>query len=263
MDGQRLALSENGVLQTVLDTSSLSFGSHVLTAKAQRNGHLSVSTREVWKLPRLEDGPDLPVDFPYGATREKKGIRLHLLAHNAKFVVVEWRDAGQPVVDMMETLPGGRWTFLVPAEPDARVAYRYIVNGEERFADPWSKIVEWKNPGTGKESHLPEHAWTVVGALPEALPPWTPPKPETWVIYELSIPDVAPPGSYRGLEAKLDYIRDLGINAIEPLPVTAFPRIGKLGLQPRVPHGPRGRLRTAGGSGVSDPRRPGPGNYRL
>jgi 1,4-alpha-glucan branching enzyme len=244
LDGEEVAAADGRGLTTVLETSDWEYGPHTFTAIAVRNDHLSVSTRQFWKLPDLEPGPDLSVDYPYGAIQEDGTIRLHLLAPNARFVEVEWRTGQEEGRSLMQTLEGGRWTLSLSADPQETLMYRYVMDGANRFADPWSKQVDWVNPVTGKESHLPEHAWTVVGGLPEALPAWTPPKPETWVIYELSIPDVAPPGSYAGLESKLEYIRDLGVNAIEPLPVTAFPGSESWGYNPAFHMAPEGAYGT-------------------
>jgi 1,4-alpha-glucan branching enzyme len=240
LDGREIAKSRDGTLSVKMDTTSWSYGAHDLTAKAEHAGHFSVSQRKFWKIPELKAAPDLPESFPYGATRTKDSFRLHLLAPNARFVEVDWKTEDKQGSEMMQTLEGGRWTIEIPADAGSTLRYQYRVEGTRRFADPWSTQVDWRHPETGLESHLPEHAWSVVGTLPAALPDWTPPSPETWVIYELSIPDVAPPGSYKGLEGRLDWIKNLGINAIEPLPVTAFPGAESWGYNPSFHMAPEG-----------------------
>ena len=59
------------------------------------------------------------------------------------------------------------------------------------------------------------------------------------VIYELHVSDFASGedearGGYLGVVDKLDYLVDLGVNAIELMPVTEFPRRPLLGLQPAL-----------------------------
>jgi maltooligosyltrehalose trehalohydrolase len=43
------------------------------------------------------------------------------------------------------------------------------------------------------------------------------------VIYELHVGTFTPEGTYAGVEKKLDYLRDLGITAIELMPLNDVP----------------------------------------
>lgn len=222
-NGLEIAAVEGSALERNVVTDDWNHGPQDLTVRAMRDGHLSIATRRSWKLPVLPEPVDMPADFPYGATLDGEGNAvLHLPAPNARFVEVEWRTGAGARRELMAPTGDGRWTASVALPAGGVLAYRYVVDGEQAFADPWSVDVEWVSPA-GRESHLPEHAWSRVGTLPAPLGDWDAPPPETWVIYELSIPDVAPPGSYTGLADRLDYMVELGVNAIEPLPVTAFP----------------------------------------
>jgi 1,4-alpha-glucan branching enzyme len=229
VNGVEVKRSETGVLQAELDTGDWDYGPHVFKVRAVREGRLSVSRQEAWKIPELEESD--AAGLPLGATRVEEGWEVFLHAPVAKFVEIEWKEAdGEIARQLMQTAPGGFWVSRVETAADT-LQYRYVINGDRRYADPWSRDVLWLTP-EGAHSHLPEHAWTLAGALPEPLPSWDRPPMETWVIYELSIPDVAPPGSYAGLEAKLDYMADLGVNAMEPLPVTTFPGDNSWGYNP-------------------------------
>ncbi|GEM_PF-713444 len=236
----RLNLFVNGIRQTDqrggaktvrLDTTDWTYGAHVLTVRAERNGRVSSATREVWKVPDDIPQLDLPESTPYGATLEKGEAKLHLLAPNARFVEVEWEtDTGKGRI-LMARAGNGRWATVLDLGKDGTLRYRYVVDGTHPFADPWSVDVDWRN-SEGGFSHRPEEAWSLAGTLPPPLGPWDRPPMETWVIYELSIPDVAPPGSYKGLTAKLEYIQNMGFNVIEPLPVTVFPGDSSWGYNP-------------------------------
>ncbi|WP_018614228.1 malto-oligosyltrehalose trehalohydrolase [Segetibacter koreensis] len=46
---------------------------------------------------------------------------------------------------------------------------------------------------------------------------------EEYVIYELHTGTFTPEGTFSGIEKKLDYLKDLGVNAIEIMPVSQFP----------------------------------------
>ncbi len=229
VNGQELTHSERGECATELNTGDWAYGPHRFTVRALREGRLSVAHQVAWKIPDLEESD--ASDLPRGATRTEKGWDIFLHAPVAKFVELEWKEADGPVRrELMRSAQDGFWFFQVPTDSKT-LQYRYVINGANRFADPWSRDVLWLTP-EGAYSHLPEHAWTLAGTLPEPMPAWDRPPMETWVIYELSIPDIAPPGSYAGLKAKLDYMADLGVNAMEPLPVTTFPGDSSWGYNP-------------------------------
>ncbi|MDA3873399.1 MAG: alpha-amylase family glycosyl hydrolase, partial [Kiritimatiellae bacterium] len=212
-------------LSAGLSAADWEYGPHELRVRALREGHLSTKLRKVWKLPEVETSSEpWPLETPYGSSVTEEGTwRVHLYAPSARFVEVEWKWEGEGAQrQLMQVVGEGRWGLELPVVADHSFEYRYIVDGENRFADPWSVDVRWISP-QGAYSHLPEHAWSLAGTLPDPPGDWNRPRPETWVVYELSIPDVATPGSYRGLLEKLTYISDLGINVIEPLPVTTFP----------------------------------------
>ncbi|MCC5843621.1 MAG: hypothetical protein JJU05_05155 [Verrucomicrobia bacterium] len=229
VNGEEVLASETGEFQTVLDTGGWAYGPHTFTVRALREGRLSVARQTAWNIPALEESD--ASGLPLGATRTDEGWEVFLHAPAAKFVEIEWKGAEDTLHrKLMRRAPNGFWVTGIETGAET-LQYRYVLNGERRFADPWSRDVLWLTP-EGAHSHLPEHAWTLAGTLPEPMPPWNRPPVDTWVIYELSIPDVAPPGSYKGLEAKLDYIAELGINAIEPLPVTTFPGDESWGYNP-------------------------------
>lgn len=228
---REISAERNHTLSGGFDLSGLSYGPHEISVRAVRNGRLSTASSTVWKVPELPEPADVPFGhLPFGATRDG-GWTVVLHAPNARFVELEWKDAGGKTQQtLMAPLSHGQWKAAVDEDLDI-LQYRYVVDGHRRYADPWSRDVLWLTPD-GEHAHHPEQAWTLAGSLPEPMGPWDRPRMETWVIYELSIPDVAPPGSYKGLKAKLDYIAGLGINAIEPLPVTTFPGDNSWGYNP-------------------------------
>ena len=232
LDGTELANAQADVLVHEVDASGWAYGPHDIKVRLLRGGHLSTGSKRIWKIPQLETVGDLAPGTAYGATKTGEGNwQVVLFAPNARFVELEWQ-AGTlaPEKQLMKKTADGHWVGNIPSN-DPFLAYRYILNGEKGFADPWSKDVRWETPA-GKASHLPEHAWTLLNTLSSPLGPWQAPDPKTWVIYELHIPDVAPPGSFQGLQDRLDYIQLLGVNAIEPLPVTAFPGEESWGYNP-------------------------------
>ena len=151
--------------------------------------------------------------MPFGAeTRDDGRTRFRLWAPSAKSVeLVLGRKPGR----MLEMpAQSGGWRELVTDAPPG-TPYRYRVNGELEVPDPASRY----NP---EDVHGPS-----VVVDPRAFE-W---RDEKWrgrpwseaVIYELHVGTFSPDGTFKGVERRLDYLRDLGVTAIELMPVADFP----------------------------------------
>jgi maltooligosyltrehalose trehalohydrolase len=117
------------------------------------------------------------------------------------------------VLDGVEIpLEKGRDDWWRPAE-EHRGAYWFVVDGEP-LPDPRSP---WQPDGVRGPSHTVDHAF-----------PWT---DATWhgfplgaaVLYELHVGTFSTSGTFDGVIERLDYLAELGVNAIELLPVAEFP----------------------------------------
>ena len=97
-------------------------------------------------------------------------------------------------------LPGDRYRFRV---------------GDQLFPDPASRA----HAGSVHESSLvvddSAFAWTDAS--------WIRPRFRDLVIYELHVGTFTPAGTFRGVIEKLPYLRELGVNAIELMPIADFP----------------------------------------
>ncbi len=141
---------------------------------------------------------------------------------------------------------GGCWTvFVSDARPGQ--AYVYVLEGPDAFfnpeqwlLDPAAKAVEW-NRAWGAREGIPSGEWPRRGRhFPRGVivadaydwgddrPPRTP-----WrdtVIYEAHLrgftrhpsSGVSAPGTYRGFIERIPYLRELGVTAVEFLPLTEF-----------------------------------------
>lgn len=113
----------------------------------------------------------------------------------------------------MTQLPDGYWQAVVPNTPPGS-RYRYQVDNGNPLPDPASR---WQPDGV----HGPS-------AVPQAGYPWT---DQAWrglpldryVIYELHVGTFTQGGSFTDVIPQLDYLRDLGVTAVELLPVAQFP----------------------------------------
>ncbi len=107
----------------------------------------------------------------------------------------------------------GYWqTTLQDVQPGLR--YQYRINGGEERPDPASRS---QPEGVHKASEVIDRkfAWTDNG--------WKGLPLEDLVLYELHTGTFTPQQSFEGVISKLNYLADLGINAIEIMPLGQFP----------------------------------------
>ncbi|HUG05196.1 MAG TPA: malto-oligosyltrehalose trehalohydrolase [Candidatus Limnocylindria bacterium] len=93
-------------------------------------------------------------------------------------------------------------------------AYRFSLDGSEPLPDPASR----RQPdGVHGASAVvdPAFAWTDA--------PWTPPSLHDLVLYELHVGTFTPDGTFDAVVPRLASLRELGVTAIELMPVAAFP----------------------------------------
>jgi pullulanase/glycogen debranching enzyme len=129
------------------------------------------------------------------------------------------------------------WIELSGLTPQTNYSYQYLINADLRVADPYSTVVltetndQYINATTypnlpsypsGKTNHAvtllrtgdTDYVWQTTNFIKPAK--------TDLVIYELLIRDFDELHSYDAVKARLDYLEELGINAIEFMPVMEF-----------------------------------------
>ncbi|MFP4440231.1 MAG: alpha-amylase family glycosyl hydrolase [Chloroflexaceae bacterium] len=168
-----------------------------------------------------------------GATPHEAGTTFRVWAPHADQVAVagdfnDWSKTANP----LNREDAGYWAVDLP---DARVGheYRYVItNGDQELwrIDPYARGV------TGVSGNAvvvnPGYQWR---ESPFEMPPWN-----KLVLYELHIgtfndPRGEQPGDLDGVIAKLPYLRELGINAIQLMPTMEFPGDLSWGYNPSHP----------------------------
>ena len=93
--------------------------------------------------------------------------------------------------------------------------YYYILDGKKKRPDPASQSQPEGVHGPSEVLDLDRFSWED--------PNWQGLKPEQMIIYELHTGTFTEAGDFKGIINKLDYLKDLGINTIELMPVNQFP----------------------------------------
>ena len=129
------------------------------------------------------------------------------------------------------------WIELTNLAPQTNHMYQYLVDGAIRIADPYSTTILDENNDSFINattypnlpyypSGLTSHAVTLLrtGDTPYnwQVTNFQPPAKTDLVIYELLIRDFDALHSFNAVKARLDYLQNLGVNAIEFMPVSEF-----------------------------------------
>ncbi|GAA4411292.1 malto-oligosyltrehalose trehalohydrolase [Nibrella viscosa] len=143
--------------------------------------------------------------------------------HNSKAEVVVWSPLSVTVeiclVKNAKCLPlteneYGYWS-LTTDELQPGDLYRFLLNGETERPDPASLSQPEGVHGASQALDLSNFKWTDHQ--------WKNLPLEEYVMYELHTGTFTPEGTFAAIEAKLDYLKQLGVNAIEIMPVAQFP----------------------------------------
>ena len=108
---------------------------------------------------------------------------------------------------------GGGW-FADNADLAAGDDYAFSVDGGDAIPDPRSR---WQPAGVHGASRLVDEKQTRESERWQGFPI------QEAVIYELHVGTFTPQGTFDSAISKLDHLVDLGVNAIELMPVAAFP----------------------------------------
>jgi 1,4-alpha-glucan branching enzyme len=172
---------------------------------------------------------------------DDNSVTLSLYAEGKDFIYVigdfnNWEI--DPDYFMNRTPDGERyWITIEDLTSGEEYAFQYLVEGNLRIADPYTtKVLDPWN-----DSYIPESVYPnlksypsnktqeVVSVLQTAKPEYEwqienfeRPDQEKLVIYEMLIRDFVASHSYKTLIDTLDYLENLGINAIELMPVNEF-----------------------------------------
>lgn len=167
--------------------------------------------------------------MPFGALPEDDSVRFRLWAPGAKSVDVVLDDSAATDTVVMDSLGDGWFETLSDAARTGSL-YRYRIDGDTCVPDPASRFQPRDVHGPSLVVDPAAYAWRNAD--------WTGRPWEQAVIYELHVGTFTPRGDYDGVADRLDYLADLGITAIELMPLSDFPGSRNWGYDGVLPFSP-------------------------
>ena len=163
----------------------------------------------------------------FGAQTEDDGVRFALWAPTAKDVtlVVDGGDVSIP-----DAGQGWRRASVPGVKAGARYGFR--IDGDLVVPDPASRFQPDDVSGLSEVIDPNAYEWSDAD--------WTGRPWEEAVIYELHVGTATPEGTYAGLESRLDDLVDLGVTAIELMPLADFKGTRNWGYDGVLPYAPDG-----------------------
>ncbi len=242
-----LTLSDNGNIITTTNGKVLlqkvnvtTAGNHILKFVADDNGVISEKTFTYF----VSAGSVIenqPAGTKLGATYLPNGdVRLLLQAPNksSAYVIGSFNNWTQSTAYQMKRSVDGQyyWIDLKGLVAGQIYTYQYLVDGVQRTADPLSELVLDNN----NDKFIPSETYPNMPAYPTATSgivsvlqpgkaayPWKTtnyvrPANKDLMIYELLVRDFSSKRNFQNVIDSLDYLKKLGINAIELMPVHEF-----------------------------------------
>lgn len=167
--------------------------------------------------------------MPFGAEILEPGrTRFRLWAPAASDVTLVLARQGGAEPMPMAAARGGWWE-LVAAAP-AHTRYRYRIDGGREVPDPASRFNPDDVHGPSQVVDPTAFEW---GDGDWRGRPW-----EQAVLYELHVGTFSPSGTFAGVEQRLDYLAELGVSAINLMPIADFPGKRGWGYDGVLPYAP-------------------------
>jgi maltooligosyltrehalose trehalohydrolase len=167
--------------------------------------------------------------MPFGATWNGNGALFRLWAPSARRVALMLERSGFSIEREMDQAEDG---FFQLEEARARPGDRYRYRIDDRLAvpDPASRFQPEDVHGPAELIDPASYDWHDGDWRGR---PW-----EDAAIYELHVGAFTPEGTFAGVERRLDHLIELGVTAIELMPIAAFPGARNWGYDGVLPFAP-------------------------
>lgn len=241
LDGLKIAEASNA-LELTYNYTATKAGSYKLMVKAVKGTSQDTQTIDIVvfapsEVAALPAGAKLGIN--YLSTTEVI-LALQAPGKSIAHVIGDFNDWKVLPEFQLKKTPDGKifWIKLTGLVPQKEYIFQYLVDGDIRIGDPYADkvsdpfndqeiITQNRHPGllpypSGKTEFQATYLQT--GQVPYAWKntSFTKPKPEELVVYELLVRDFDQKRTYQAVIDRLDYLKELGINAIELMPVGEF-----------------------------------------
>lgn len=153
---------------------------------------------------------------PQGADIVADGVRYRIWAPERQHVEVRIQPSkGGGGRSLMLTKDAGGYHGGVDLKGGAGDRYQYVVDGEGPFPDPASRAQPEGVHDASMVIDPSTYVWRDVG--------WRCPPLRDLVLYEIHVGTFTSGGTFSAAIEKLPHLRDLGINALQIMPVADFP----------------------------------------
>ncbi|WP_424963786.1 alpha-amylase family glycosyl hydrolase [Ekhidna sp.] len=227
--------SELNTTHTIIDDGDV----HIIKATAT-NSTETIETTFSYTLTPAPPSVSLPNGIQDGINygEDDTSVTLKLRAPNKEhvFVIGDFNDWSLSNDYLMNKDGEVFWLEVNGLTPGQEYIFQYLVDGEIKIADPYSEKISssFDDPEIISDNRYPNllpypsnETSEAAGYIQTNRPSFswsafTRPAKEDLVIYELLIRDFTEERTYDAVTEKLDYLSDLGINALELMPVQEF-----------------------------------------
>jgi len=169
-------------------------------------------------------------NMPFGAEcRDDGSVRFRLWAPAARQVELCLGDAMRPTHISLAARDKG-WFELVTDAVKPGTQYRFRIDKAQKVSDPASRFQPRDVNGPSEVIDPDAFFWQDQS--------WRGRRWEEAVIYELHVGAFTPAGTFSAVRERLDYLVDLGITALELMPVADFPGLRNWGYDGVFPFAP-------------------------
>ncbi|HCH44851.1 MAG TPA: 1,4-alpha-glucan branching protein [Algoriphagus sp.] len=217
-------------------------GNYTLTAKAVQGSNTDTESVNIVvfgasEVAALPSGARLGINY---ISDTEVILALQAPGKKLAHVIGDFNDWKVLPEYQMKRTPDGEifWLKLEGLTPKQEYIFQYLVDASIRIGDPYADktsdpfndqeiIQQNRHPGlkpypTGKTEFQATYLQTAQDKYAWKNTTYTKPSPEKLVIYELLVRDFDEKRTYQAVIDRLDYLKDLGVNAIELMPVGEF-----------------------------------------
>lgn len=255
-----LILYQNGVqLKKVTETTlthsvtAAGSGSYKLLAKAWHNNVMKADSACYFIRTPTVVAP-VPAGLKPGVNitgDNSAAFLLYAPYKSSVFVIGDFNNWAYSSEGFMKRSPDGKWYWLevTGLDPDGEYGFQYLVDETLRIPDPYTtKVLDpWNDRYIDELVYpdlkpYPEGVTSELVSVFQTRPPeytwknndFTPPSRDTLVIYEMLVRDFVATHTFRSVRDTLDYLKRLGVNAIELMPVNEFEGNSSWGYNPSM-----------------------------